>query len=112
MTVARTMFLLISLTLAMAGALVMINVVAAQPAAAAPVVGSNLIVNGDAEAGPGDNVFPANPAVDVPGWTQTGGFTAVDYTIGSGYPTPSDPGPITLLWSMRPGDPTKIKGKM
>lgn len=42
-----------------------------------PGSAKNLIVNGDAEAGPGaldfDDVFP------VPGWTTTGAFTAVQY---------------------------------
>src|SRR5215467_12718310 len=66
---------------------------AAPPAVDLPIAGKNLIVNGDAEAGPGtdgDSVAP-----NVPGWTRTGEFTAIAYdTANSGnFPTASDPGP-------------------
>lgn len=59
---------------------------------AGPVFGSNLIVNGDAEAGAGsasgyDVIRP------IPGWTPTGNFTVVRYGAGGGFLTPTDPGP-------------------
>ena len=46
----------------------------------------NLIVNGDAEAGPSS---PAPP----PGFTVVGGARALDYANGGGFPTASTPGP-------------------
>jgi len=89
----RKRFLFTGLPLAIAGALLMVALATMHVVAAQPVFGTNLIVNGDAESGAGDTSFPADIPVSVPGWTQFAGFTAVDYTIGSGYPTPSDPGP-------------------
>ncbi|MEV5261400.1 phosphoesterase [Streptomyces anulatus] len=51
----------------------------------------NLVVNGDAEAGPGGT---AEPVESVTGWKVTQGAPAlVGYDVGGGYPTPSDPGP-------------------
>jgi len=95
MTLNRKRFLSTGLILVVVNALVMILLGTMHYASAQPTVfGTNQIVNGDAEAGPGDTVFPASPPVPVPGWTPTGEFTAVDYTIGFGYPTPSDPGPV------------------
>ncbi|TMC12769.1 MAG: hypothetical protein E6J41_02260 [Chloroflexi bacterium] len=70
---------------------------AAQPTATSTIApagaGKNLVVNGDAEAGPGTDGSSVAP--DVPGWTRTGDLTAIAYdTASSGnYPTPSDPGP-------------------
>jgi hypothetical protein len=57
-------------------------------AAHAGVFGSNLIVNGDAEAegATSDIVIP------VTGWTSTGTFTALSYSIGGGFPAAGDPG--------------------
>ncbi|MBB5936143.1 phosphoesterase [Streptomyces zagrosensis] len=51
----------------------------------------NLVVNGDAEAGPGGNV---EPVASVTGWAVTQGAPAlIGYDIGGGYPSPADPGP-------------------
>jgi hypothetical protein len=70
-----------------------IPTVAATPVVQSPPAGRNLIVNGDAEAGPGTDGETVAP--NVPGWTRTGEFNAIAYdTNGSGnYPTPNDPGP-------------------
>jgi len=56
-----------------------------------PDLNQNLIVNGDAEAGPGssDGTKPA-PA---PGWQTTGLFNVVQYGATNGYPTAAAPGP-------------------
>jgi hypothetical protein len=54
-------------------------------------LGPNLLVNGDAEAGPGS---PDGGVVPVPGWKPTGSFTAVQYdTPAEDYFKSSDPGP-------------------
>ncbi|WP_217167758.1 phosphoesterase [Streptomyces sp. AC512_CC834] len=51
----------------------------------------NLVVNGDAERGPGGN---AEPVGTVAGWRIAQGAPAlVGYTVGGGYPTAADPGP-------------------
>ncbi|MBC3987922.1 phosphoesterase [Streptomyces buecherae] len=51
----------------------------------------NLLVNGDAEAGPGGT---AEPVTEVAGWRIAEGAPAlVGYDVGGGYPTPADPGP-------------------
>ncbi|MDG4858183.1 phosphoesterase [Streptomyces sp. T-3] len=51
----------------------------------------NLVVNGDAESGPGGS---AEPVGTVAGWKIAQGAPAlIDYSLGGGYPTPSDPGP-------------------
>ncbi|MEU2161891.1 phosphoesterase [Streptomyces chengbuensis] len=53
----------------------------------------NLVVNGDAESGPGGS---ADPVVDVNGWDVWEGAPAlVAYSLGGGYPTASDPGPAS-----------------
>jgi hypothetical protein len=60
-------------------------------AASAQVFNTNLIINGNAEAGPG---APDGGAVaSVPGWTTSGAFTVVQYGAPGGYPVMSDPGP-------------------
>jgi hypothetical protein len=53
--------------------------------------GSNLVVNGDAEASAGasDNTEVVTP----PGWHTTGQFTAVKYGASGGFPDASSPGP-------------------
>jgi len=53
--------------------------------------GRNLVVNGNAEAGPGtpDTASTARP---LPGWTPTGNFTAVRYGASGGVGA-TDPGP-------------------
>ncbi|MGW6714443.1 phosphoesterase [Streptomyces globisporus] len=51
----------------------------------------NLVVNGDAESGPGGS---AEPVGSVNGWMIAQGAPAlIDYGFGGGYPGPSDPGP-------------------
>lgn len=55
-------------------------------------LGSNLIINGDAEADP--SAVGNGSDIDVSGWNpETGAFTIVKYTAGGGYPTTTDPGP-------------------
>ncbi|MDH2387484.1 phosphoesterase [Streptomyces sp. HNM0663] len=51
----------------------------------------NLVVNGDAESGPGGT---AEPVQDVTGWRIVqGGPALISYSHGGGYPTAADPGP-------------------
>lgn len=51
----------------------------------------NLVVNGDAESGPGGS---AEPVTAVTGWEVREGAPAlVPYSLGGGYPGPADPGP-------------------
>ncbi|MEW2631057.1 phosphoesterase [Streptomyces sp. NPDC048389] len=51
----------------------------------------NLVVNGDAESGPGGS---AEPVGTVTGWVVAQGAPAlVGYDVGGGYPTAADPGP-------------------
>ncbi|HEY9366846.1 phosphoesterase [Streptomyces sp.] len=51
----------------------------------------NLVVNGDAESGPGGS---AQPVGSVVGWKIAEGAPAlVAYSLGGGYPGPRDPGP-------------------
>lgn len=51
----------------------------------------NLLVNGDAEAGPGGS---PEPVETVTGWRVVQGAPAlIGYDVGTGYPTPADPGP-------------------
>ena len=59
------------------------------PAAGQGLYGRNLVVNGDAEAGPGmpDPQQKANP---ITGWTTNGSFTVVQYSANS--ISPSDDG--------------------
>ena len=58
---------------------------------AAGMYGTNLVVNGNAEAGPG---APSNSGVmKPPGWTTTGEFTAVKYGASGGFPDMTSPGP-------------------
>lgn len=54
------------------------------------VLGSNLIVNGDAEVG--DGVTAVSQQVSVPGWRTDGSFTAARYGT-EGFPGLADPGP-------------------
>lgn len=62
---------------------------AAPMAASAADLGTNLIVNGDGEAGVGSTGGP----VAVPGWAITSSFTAVQWATGGGFPVVTDPGP-------------------
>ncbi|MFC8278207.1 phosphoesterase [Streptomyces sp. NPDC057271] len=51
----------------------------------------NLVVNGDAESGPGGS---AEPVTGVTGWEVREGAPAlIAYSLGNGYPGPADPGP-------------------
>ncbi|MCP3821749.1 phosphoesterase [Streptomyces sp. A3M-1-3] len=51
----------------------------------------NLVVNGDAESGPGGT---AEPVGTVTGWVIKQGAPAlINYSLGGGYPTPADSGP-------------------
>ncbi|GAA4901003.1 phosphoesterase [Streptomyces coeruleoprunus] len=51
----------------------------------------NLVVNGDAESGPGG---APEPVTTVTGWQVLQGAPAlIAYSYGGGYPTASDPGP-------------------
>ncbi|MFD3482444.1 phosphoesterase [Streptomyces sp. NPDC058665] len=51
----------------------------------------NLLVNGDAEKGPGGT---AEPVGSVVGWgVRKGAPALIGYDVGDGYPTPADPGP-------------------
>ncbi|MFD3945039.1 phosphoesterase [Streptomyces sp. NPDC058579] len=51
----------------------------------------NLVVNGDAESGPGGS---ADPVTKVTGWVVPEGAPAlISYTLGNGYPGAGDPGP-------------------
>lgn len=64
---------------------------AANNALAAGVYGSNLVVNGNAEAGPGSP--DSGHVMKPPGWTTTGEFTAVQYGASGGFPDKKSPGP-------------------
>ncbi len=79
---------LTKLAVATAGAALSFAVVQANPAQAA-IFGTNLIVNGDAEAGSG--ATNSSGVVPVPGWTTTGRFTAVQYGTPL-FPSTSSPG--------------------
>jgi hypothetical protein len=59
----------------------------------AQVFGTNLIVNGNAEAGPGSPDGTTLPVPNAPGWTLTGNFTVVQYNAPGGFPLSTDPGP-------------------
>ncbi len=58
---------------------------------AAAILDMNLIVNGDAESGPGGT---GGPVATIPGYTTTGGFTVTQYAAGGGFPSATDPGPV------------------
>ncbi|MGW6565381.1 phosphoesterase [Streptomyces sp. NPDC054975] len=53
----------------------------------------NLVVNGDAESGPGGS---AAPVTEVTGWVVAEGAPAlISYALGNGYPGAGDPGPAS-----------------
>lgn len=58
--------------------------------ASAADLGTNLIVNGDAEAGIGSTT---GGPIAVPGWNITSSLTAVQWAAGGGFPAITDPGP-------------------
>jgi hypothetical protein len=81
------------------------------PAAAAPpatLFGSNLIVNGGAEAGAASP--DGNSVVAVPGWTTSGALTVVAYGTPDPsfppFPSPTDPGPGDRGANFFAGGPT------
>ena len=59
----------------------------------ASIFGPNLVVNGDAEAGPG-NPNAGDAAIAPPGWTVNGPFTVAQYGGSGGLPATTDPGPV------------------
>ena len=65
--------------------------VAAMSPEAQLLFGTNLIVNGDAEAGPGS--ADGSPASGLAGWTTRGNVAVVRYGLEGGFPRPSSPGP-------------------
>lgn len=69
---------------------VSILVLAAVAAKASGVLGSNLVINGDAESGAGGN---GSAIIAAPGFLSSGNFTVVTYSAGGGFPAPDDPGP-------------------
>jgi hypothetical protein len=71
---------------------------------AAPVFGSNLIQNSDAEAGAGSPT--GLTVVPVPNWTTVGNFTVVPYGIGGGFPSNTDPGPVARGANFFAGGPS------
>src|SRR5271166_4449209 len=64
--------------------------VGAGAALAVPLFGTNLIVNGNAEAGTGS--ASGNDIESVPGWSTVGNFTVVQYGA-AGFPSSTSPGP-------------------
>ena len=54
--------------------------------------GVNLVVNGDAEAGPG-SPNDGSKLMDIPGWTRTGVFQVVQYGASGGFADDKSPGP-------------------
>ena len=69
---------------------------------AAAQFGSNLIVNPGAEAGAGS--ASGNDVLAIPGWTTTGGFTAVQYGA-PGFPDATSPGPAARGLNLFAGGP-------
>ena len=59
----------------------------------AQVFGPNLIVNGNAETGPGSADGTTLPVPNAPGWTLAGNLTVVQYNVPGGFPLSTDPGP-------------------
>jgi hypothetical protein len=60
----------------------------ASPSSASPAsLGKNLIVNGDAEAGPGS--ASGDDVVSIPGWITSSNFTVVQYGAPGGFPDSS-----------------------
>ncbi|HEY5307432.1 MAG TPA: hypothetical protein VIK97_02875, partial [Casimicrobiaceae bacterium] len=55
-------------------------------AASAQVFGTNLIVNGNAETGPGSADGSTLPVPNAPGWTVSGTLLVNQYGIAGGFP--------------------------
>lgn len=77
---------------------------AVAPAYSMPVLGTNVIVNGDAESGSGS--LSGTDVLPVPGWSTTGNFTVVRYDASMGFPSPTDPGPSNRGNNFFAGGPT------
>jgi hypothetical protein len=73
------------------GSMLLGSIVIGVNSAQAVTFGSNLIVNGDAEANVGNNDGSQIPVVT--GWNPTGQFTVITYNNPNGFPINSDPGP-------------------
>ncbi|HEX9047458.1 MAG TPA: hypothetical protein VF988_10565 [Verrucomicrobiae bacterium] len=71
--------------------LVLSALVSFAASAAASLFETNLIVNGNAEAGPGSTL--GDTVMPVPGWTTANGFTVTLYGTASDIPT-NCPGPV------------------
>lgn len=72
--------------------------------ASAAILGMNLVVNGDAEAG---GSSPSGfTVVPVPGWTTSSNFTVVGYAVGAGFPVVTDPGPAVRGLNFFAGGPS------
>jgi PEP-CTERM motif len=69
----------------------------------AATFGSNLIVNGNAEADTGSN--DGGIIGTVTGFTRTGDFTEVAYSAGGGFPLSTDPGPASRGLNFFSGGP-------
>ena len=61
----------------------------------AQVFGTNLIVNGNAETGPGSSDGSTLPVPNAPGWAVTGALIVNQYNIAGGFPLATDPGSPT-----------------
>ena len=71
------------------------------------IFGTNLIVNGDAEAGTGSST--GDQVVPIPGWIATGGLTVAQYSavsVTGGLPSSGDPGPHDRGTNLFSGGPT------
>jgi hypothetical protein len=82
-------FRLFGLALALCAVLALPRAASAQSLAK---FNTNLIVNGDAEAGQGAT-NDGNTLVDIPNWTRQGNFQVVQYGASGGFMDASSPGP-------------------
>lgn len=81
----------LALLSALALALTTFSPSSARPATPAALLGTNLIVNGDAEQGTGPEHETQLPA---PSWTVVGGLAAMRYDQVFGHPHAGTPGPV------------------
>lgn len=71
-------------------------------------LGTNLITNPDAEAGPCSTNTAGTEVVPVPGWlVTTGGFTCTQYGTGA-FPSATDPGPPSRGDNFFNGGPASV----